>query len=185
MTSPALVALTNPRAFPDEAIKRLLGTASMLTSSSRQARNSGYVSCLGMLGRVAQRAGGILPGLIKATCSEAEMAAVANAERLMRAGVTLFGEVAVRSVQRDRHAAMGWATLSRRGYADITLVHREFAPTAFLGVDWDYNLTRAPIRILPGAEPALVALSHDPLEDGEDWDLPVLATQLARWVLVT
>ena len=178
--TPALVALTNPPAYPGAALARLQATATALLA----ADDATYGAHLVRLGRMAGRAGLIMPGLVQATAGEADMAAVANAERVARASARLFDEVAARASQRARYAAMGWATLSRRLVADVALVRREFAPTAYLGMDWAYSLERAPIRILPGAEPALAALAEDPLVMGATWDLPALAGLLADWVLI-
>lgn len=175
--TPALVALTNPLAFPTAALARVQDTATRLTAADS--------ALLVKLGAVAARVALIMPSLVLSTASEAEMAAIANAERVARASARLWDETAVRTVQRERYAAMGWACLGRRLVADVALVQREFAPTAFLGVDWAYSLDRAPVRILPGAEPALAALADDPLTLGATWDLPALADALAAWVLVT
>lgn len=183
--TPALLALTNPLAYPAAALARLRATGQGLTAASRLADPAAYGVLLAKQGLVAERVADIMPGLMQSAASEAEMAAVANAERVARAGARLWDEVARRSQQRARYAAMGWACFGRRLVADVALVRREFAPTAYLGVDWTYSLERAPIRILPGAEPALTTLADDPLTWGASWDLSALAGLLSAWVLVT
>lgn len=185
MTSAALVALTAPAQFPQAAQARLAETAAALLRESLSARAGLYASLLARVAAVTDRAGPLLAAAVDQTASEAQLAGLANAERVVRATESLCNEVARRAVRRERIYAMQWAQHTRQAWADIALVRREYAATVYLGVDWATAQAVAPVRILPGAETALLHLAQDPLVTGATWDLPDLAATLSRWVVVT
>jgi hypothetical protein len=185
MTNAALVALTDPAQHPQAAQARLSETAASLLGESLSARAGLYAGLLARLAAVANRAGPLLALAVDQSASEAQLAGLANAERVLRAAESLWNEVANRATRRERIHAMRWAQQTRQGWADVALVRREFAATVYLGLDWVTAQTAAPVRILPGAEAALLTLNQDPLIMGATWDLSDLATTMTRWVVVT
>ena len=185
MTTPALLALTDPANAPAAAMARLLVTAATLLTESTSVRAGPYAGFLALLAAVAGRVSPLLAAAIAGTATEQEIAGIANAEHLSRAGAALCDELAVRATRRERVTAMGWATLCRRLLADTALTTREHAAGAYLGMAWPNALEHAPIRILPGAEAPLVELARDPLLVGANWELDTLAATLTRWVTVT
>ena len=185
MTNAALVALTAPAQFPQAAQARLGATAAALLAESLAARAGLYAGLLARLAAVIDRAGPLLTAAVNQTATEAQLAGLANAERVVRAAEPLFNEIARRAVRRERIYAMQWAQWTRQAWADVALVRREFAATVYLGVDWATAQAVAPVRILPGAEAALILLFQDPLLAGPTWDLIDLADNLSRWVVVT
>jgi len=184
MTTPALLALTEPSKAPDAAMARLLVTADALLYESESPRAGPYAGLLAMLSAAAERVSSLLAVAIAGSATGQEIAGIANTERLARAGAVLCDELAVRSTRREQVTAMGWATLCRRVLADTALTAREHAAGAYLGVAWPSALEHAPIRILPGADATLVELGRDPLLVGADWELDTLAATLARWVTI-
>ena len=185
MTNAALVALTAPAQFPQAARARLGATAAALLAENLAARAGLYAGLLARLAAVIDRAGPLLTAAVNQTATEAQLAGLANAERVVRAAEPLFNEIARRAVRRERIYAMQWAQWTRQAWADVALVRREFAATVYLGVDWATAQAEAPVRILPGAEAALGQLAQDPLVTSDSWDLPTLAATLSRWVVVT
>ena len=185
MTNPALVALMTPSQHPQSAMSRLGATAAALLSESLSVRAGLYADVLARLAAVADRAGPLLAAAVDQTATEAQLAGLANAERALRAGESLFNENAQRAVRRERLYTMQWAQRCRQAWADVALVRREFAATVYLGVEWVAARAEAPVRILPGAEAALMTLSQDPLIKGSTWNLPDLAATISRWVVVT
>lgn len=185
MANAALVALTAPAQYPQAALARLGDTAAALLAESLSSRAGSYAELLACLAAIAQRAVPIMNAVLAATASEAELAGVVHAERLARAGQQLFAELASRRSQGAQIDAMRWHRLCRRLLADLTLLPREFAPTAFAGVNWPTASEHAPIGWLPGAASALTQLAQDPLRAAACWDLETLADSLARWVRVT
>lgn len=185
MTNAALVALTSPSQHPQAAQARLSATAAALLGEGLSTRAGLYTGLMTRLAAVADRAGPLLAAAVNQTATEAQLAGLANAERVLRAAESLFNEVARRAVRRERIYAMQRAQLMRQAWADVALVRREFAATVYLGVDWVTAQMVAPVRILPGAETALVLLLQDPLLAGPTWDLAELADILSRWVVVT
>lgn len=184
MTNSALIALISPQQYPKAAQARLGETAATLLGESLSARAGLYAGFLARLAAVADRAGPLLTAAVDQTATEAELVGLANAERVLQAAESLFNEVARRAVRRQRINAMRWAQRSREAWADVALLQREFAATAYLGVDWATAQAIAPVRILPGAEVSLVTLNQDPLLAAASWDLPDLAATLSRWVVV-
>ena len=185
MTNAALVALTAPAQYPQAALARLGDTAAALLAESLSSRAGSYAELLACLAAIAQRAVPIMNAVLAATASEAELAGVVHAERLARAGRQLFAELAGRRSQGAQIDAMRWHQGCRHLLADLTLLRREFAPTALVGVNWPTANEHAPIRWLPGAESAMTQLAQDPLRAAACWDLETLADSLARWVRVT
>lgn len=184
MSNAALVALTAPAQFPQAAQARLAETAAALLGESLSTRAGLYAGFLARLAAVVDRAGSLLTVAVDQTATEAQLAGLANAERVVRAAEPLFNETARRAVRRERIYAMQWAQWTRQAWADVALVRREFAATVYLGVDWATAQAVAPVRILPGAEAALGQLAQDPLVTSDSWDLPTLAATLSRWVVV-
>lgn len=182
MMSPALLALTAPAQMPAAALARLGVTAATLLGESLSARAGLYAGLLGRLATLADRSRTLVTAALAGTASAADLAGMANAERVAHAGAVLLEEVARRAERRARIYAMQWAQDTRRLWADLALIRQEFAPSAYLGVDWSAAQTVATIRILPGAEGALTTLTQDPLRSAAAWDLPALATTLSRWV---
>ncbi len=184
MTSPALLALTAPNQVPEAAVARLQETATLLLADSLTARAGLYADLLSRLAAMAQVAAPLLLAAYQQHATEADLAGLANAQRVAGATVHLFEELARRYERRARIYAMQWARWARVLWADVTLTQREFLPTAYLGLDWVTAQTLAPIRILPGAENAILMLGQDPVLVGSSWDLSTLASTLARSVLV-
>lgn len=185
MTNAALIALTAPEQFPQAAQARLAETAAAILGESLSVRAGLYAAFLARLAAVTDRAGPLLAAAVNQVASEAQLAGLANAERVLRAAESIFNEAARRAVRRERIYAMRRAQLTRNAWADVALVRREFAETVYLGLDWVTAQAVAPVRILPGAETALVLLLQDPLLAGPTWDLVELADILSRWVVVT
>ncbi|NCA91024.1 MAG: hypothetical protein EOM92_19660 [Gammaproteobacteria bacterium] len=184
MTSPALLALTAPQQAPQAAVARLTATATTLLGESLSSRAGLYAGLLGRLADVAQRAAPLLTAALNNTATESDLAGIANAQRLASVAERLLNELAHRSERRPRIYAMQWAQSVRQMWADLALTRREFAPTAYLTVDWATAQTIAPVRILPGAEGTLALLHQDPLRAGATWDLPAMADTLTRYVQV-
>ncbi len=184
MSQTALLALSNPAGVPAAAVAALLATAGDLRGADGAAHSGQYAGLLTLLGDVAERASSLLAGAVMAQSSEEDLAGLANAERLSAAGARVFAALASRTEQYDRVVAMLWAKLARRLHADVLLVRREYAPSAYAGTNWTASLAGSPIRILPGAEPALTALSLDPLVYATGWDLPSFAEQISRFVVL-
>lgn len=185
MTSPALLALTAPQQAPQAAVARLTATATDLLGESMSTRAGLYAGLLGRLADVAQRAAPLLTAALNNTATEADLAGIANAQRLAMAAERLLNELGRRSARRARIYAMHWAQGVRQMWADLALTPREFAPTAYLAVDWATAQTVTPVRILPGAESTLTLLNQDPLRVAATWDLPAMADTLARYVQVS
>lgn len=177
----SLIALEQPDAYPVAAAARLVETSTALTAA---AWHSPYAAWLTVLARVAARAAPLIASLVAGTATEAELAALANAERLGAAGSAWANELARRSAGRARSQAMNMGRLCRRLWADVRLPRREFAPTAYLGMAWERSLALTPIRILAGAETTLADLAGDPLVSGPSWDVAAQADLLAAWVRI-
>lgn len=184
MTSPALLALTSPQEVPAAAALRLSASGSELIADSLSSRAGIYSGWLNQSGLMAVSASTLLPLLIDGTATEAEVAALINVERIAKANINLFAELASRSTRRTMIDAMNWSHLYRLIYSDVALTRREFAPNASTGLSMLTAQATAPIRILPGAEPALVALTQDQYLVGQGYDLEGFTTLLLKWVVV-
>lgn len=181
--NPALTALENPAGFAKAAQARLGESAVALQQAAANA--GAYAALLSQLSALSSKAGTLMPGMIAGTASDADLGSLSNAERVAQASEALLCELARRSTRKTQIDAMRWAALARALWADLRLPRREIAPTAFLGVDWERALAQSSIRILPGAEPALAALTRDPLQFGAGWALDDLAADLADFVVTT
>lgn len=179
----AHLALTAPAQYPSAALARLGDSAAALLAESLSARAGLYAGLLARLAAIADRAGPLLAAAMAQTATEAQLAGLASAERVAQAAERLFDEVARRTARRERVAAMRWARLCRQVWADVALLRREFLASAYLGVTWVEAQSAAPIRILPGAETAILMLQQDPLLAGSTWDVYDLASILSRWVV--
>lgn len=177
--TPALAALTNPRAVPAAAATRLAQTAAGFRAAGAQAGE--YRALMVASGQRVDVSARLLRSVLAGTATEQEVVGLLNAERVSAACARLFEALAAGSVGRRRFAAMQWGRLARHWYADTALVRKEHAPMAVAGVDLSAAGRTAPIRVLPGAEPALSALGSDALL--ATWDPPELAEALARWVV--
>jgi len=133
---------------------------------------------------MALRASVLLPLVIDSTATAADVAALINVERLAKANINLYAELASRSTRRTMIDAMAWSRLYRIIYSDVALTRREFAPNATTGLSMLTAQASAPIRILPGAEPALVALAQDQYLVGQGYDIEGFITLLLKWVVV-
>ncbi|WP_295455821.1 hypothetical protein [uncultured Thiodictyon sp.] len=182
MSTPALLSLTEPGAVPVAAQARLLETGAALLAESRLARAGAYAGVLLRLSEIAVRAAPLLALAVADQAQERELAGLANAERIAAAVLPLLHEVAVRRVRHERIVAMGWARMCWRVLADVVLTRREFAAGAYLGSTWPSTLNHAPIRVLPGAEPALQNLARDALIFSSGWSVDALAADLTRYV---
>lgn len=183
MTSPALLALTDPSAVPAAAVDRLLSTSAALYRASANPEAAGYASWLETSGAVARALAPLLLLATAGTATDSQAAALVAGERLALGGVRLSDEIARRAGRGARLAAMGWARLHRDMHADLLLTRREYAPDALLGADATAAAAGAIVRLLPGAAAALETLGADPLVRGAAWDLGGLAAALAAWTV--
>lgn len=182
MSSASWIALHDPERYPAAAMGRLQETAATLLAEGLSTRAGLHGAWLARLADVLARVAPLITAAVAQTASEAELAGVANAERVLRAAEAWGNELARRSSRLERVHAMRWARLCRQGWADVALCRREYAATVYLGLDWLSAQPVAPIRILPGAESALTILADDPLVAGASWDLVALSQALVRWV---
>jgi len=181
--SPAVLSLTDPAGVPTAAVARLLVTSADLLFASEGALAGGYSGWLAKASMLAGRASVLLDAAVDGSATESETAGLVNVTRIAKACASLFAELGRRTERRAQIAAMRWATLHRHMYADTALTQREYAVNATIGVD--ATLATSPIRILPGAEPAVAELSRDWLAFGSSRDLEELAGTLTQWVSVT
>lgn len=183
MDTPSYLALDRPGGVPDAAIARLLETSAALAEESATGLAGGWSGWLAKAGQIAGHASSLLAAAIDGTITESDAAGLINIERVSKVAANLFAELAVRTDRRGQIAAMYWATLHRRIYSDTTLTHREHAMNATININ--KTLASAPVRILPGAEPAVSELSRDWLVFASGWDLESLAADLLQWVYVS
>ena len=182
-TSPAVLSLTDPGGVPEAAMARLLVTAAGLADASKSALAGGYAPWLAKAAVLAGRASRLLEAALDGSATESETAGLLNVTRVAHAGANLFSELARRTTRRTQIGAMQWASLHRKLYADTALTQREHAVNATLGID--VSLSSSPVRILPGAEPAVAELDRDWLVFGSAWNLEELADTMTQWVSVT
>lgn len=172
--TPALAALERPAEVPAAALSRLGVTAAALRAEA--ASPGVYRRLLAAVPAMVERSASVLAAEINETGDD--LASLVNAERVAWACAQLFGADAARSSGRARATAMRRSGLFRDWHNDIALTRRDFVP----------ERRRAgaalALRVLPGAEPAIGALSADPLLLSSALDLPALSESLARWVAV-
>jgi len=183
MTTPSLLALTSPIEVPEAAIARLAATAELLDYESTTEIAASYGPWLAKASLMSALASDLLSDAVDGTISESNAAGLVNVERISRAMTALFGELSLRTEYRAKIAAMYWAKLHRRINADTALTHREYAKNATANID--ATLSTAPVRILPGAEPAVSELSRDWLVFGSTWNLSSLTADMLQWVQVS
>ena len=160
--TPALAALERPAEVPAAALSRLGVTAAALRAEA--ASPGVYRRLLAAVPAMVERSASVLAAEINETGDDLAS--------------QLFGADAARSSGRARATAMRRSGLFRDWHNDIALTRRDFVP----------ERRRAgaalALRVLPGAEPAIGALSADPLLLSSALDLPALSESLARWVAV-
>lgn len=172
--TPALAALERPAGVPAAALSRLGLTAEALRTEA--SAPGVYRRLLAAAPAMVRRSASVLAAEINETGDD--LASLVNAERLARACAQLFGAEAVRASGRARATAMRRAGLFRDWHNDIALPRRDFVPERVRS-----GAAHA-LRILPGAEPAIGALSVDPLLISPELNLLDLSELLARWVAV-
>ena len=181
-TNPALLTVTTPALAPAAAIARLTETAGLLWVEGQSVRSGLYQGMLLLLASIAEKAAPLMKLAIADKATSADLVGVSNAQRVAKACESLLNELARRTRRRHRMNAMYWSQLARHIWADIALTQREYAPTAYLGIDWVEGQELTTIRIMPGAESALIMLSADPLVYGSSWPVADLSATLAKWV---
>ncbi len=172
--TPALAALERPSEVPAAALSRLGVTAAALRAEAQSP--GAYRRLLAAAPAMVARSTGVLAAEINETGDD--LASLVNAERVAWACAQLFGAEAVRASGRARATAMRRSGLFRDWHNDIALTRRDFVPERRRA-----GAARA-LRVLPGAEPAVGALSVDPLLISPALALPDLADLIARWVVV-
>ena len=170
----ALLALTAPEQVPAAAVLEL---RTLEARFADLAYFGGvHAPLLALLARLSVAAATAL----ELALAGGSAVALSTAGRIAAAGVRLFDEAAVRATGRERFVAMRAARACRDLYANTTLVAAEHAQSALLVA----SAGTAPIRILPGADPAMATLARDPLVLAATWDLTTLSLRLARFIRI-
>ncbi len=171
MTTPAVLALTEPSKVPAAAIARL-------QQVSGETGLSGYAELVAVLAQVAVLAAGLLELARRQQATRADGLALDNAQRLFKGAEQLFSALAPTLRSRERVHSMALAKRYRHAYADILLPRREYLQLQ------RYTLTTASthsaIRLNERAQAALSVLDQDWLLHIRD--VPALAREIERGV---
>lgn len=181
MSRTALLAITEPAKILPSAQADLAQTSAQCAAWS-VTRIAAWSTLFTMLSAVTARASSLLARAVIGTATEDDIAALINAERVLAAATHLLHEQASRTTRLERLHAMQAATAMRVAHAAVLLTRREAATSLYTGMTWSVLPTSPPIRILPGAEPAIEQLSLDVQVYGHQWDVLALADLLGRFV---
>lgn len=180
MSSVAWLALEKPAEVPAAAVAALLVVAEELAQPTTI-----YTSMIGRGSSICEVAAWALERGLSGEAGAEDLAALVNAERVLAAMAVLVAEHAVRSERRERVEAVVLSRALRNAHAVLALTRREFIPLVFRVLSQEDASQTARVRVLPGAEEALMTLERDALLEASTWELTWLADQLTRWVAVS
>jgi hypothetical protein len=182
MSRTALLAITEPAKILPSAQSDLAQTSAQCAAWA-VTQIAAWSTLFSMLSVITARASSLLARAVTGTATEDDIAALINAERVLAAAMHLLHEQASRTTRLERLRAMQAATAVRVAHAAILLTRREAVASLYTGLAWSVLPTSPPIRILPGAEPAIEQLGWDAQVYGQQWDVLALAERLGRFVV--